>query len=157
MARPKRTNMEYLVDFMKKNPNATYAEAAAACKKGGKQVYPIMWGRAQVMLGRKAAKKRTTKAAPAAPAAPKRRGRPPGSKNKPKAVGAEGVVPAKRRGRPAGSKNKPKSQAAAAGGIPLTITDDGDLERWVSLVNQLNEGGKVALRYGEGGWVLAQG
>lgn len=40
--------------------------------------------------------------------APKRRGRPPGSKNKPKVE-----APLKKRGRPPGSKNKPKVEKAA--------------------------------------------
>lgn len=39
----------------------------------------------------------------------KRRGRPPGSKNKPKAAAAAGAP--KRRGRPPGSKNRPKVAA----------------------------------------------
>lgn len=41
---------------------------------------------------------------------PKRRGRPPGSKNKPKPA----AEPPKRRGRPPGSTNKPKAEAAPA-------------------------------------------
>jgi hypothetical protein len=41
----------------------------------------------------------------------RRRGRPPGSKNKPKPVQA---APKKRRGRPPGSKNKPKPAAIGA-------------------------------------------
>lgn len=57
-------------------------------------------------------------AAVAATVAPKRRGRPPGSKNTPKAVVAKKTAPkakkvtkvkAAKRGRPPGSKNKPKT------------------------------------------------
>ena len=45
--------------------------------------------------------------------APRRRGRPPGSKNRPKtAAGATGTR--RRRGRPPGSKNRPKVAAAAS-------------------------------------------
>lgn len=55
------------------------------------------------------AKRSTTKRAPArstrpAAKAPARRGRPPGSKNRPKAT----TVTGKRRGRPPGSRNRPK-------------------------------------------------
>jgi predicted transcriptional regulator len=55
---------------------------------------------------------------------PKRRGRPPGSKNKTVASGAPldpdkmrkaGFRPTKRRGRPPGSKNRPKPEMQAAG------------------------------------------
>lgn len=51
-----------------------------------------------------------------AQSAPKRRGRPKGSKNKPKdsdSLQAAGSEAPKRRGRPKGSKNKPKSAAPA--------------------------------------------
>jgi len=44
--------------------------------------------------------------------APKKRGRPKGSANNPKAAAAK--APAKRRGRPKGSKNKPRAAASAA-------------------------------------------
>jgi hypothetical protein len=53
------------------------------------------------------------------PMAPRGRGRPRGSKNKPKVTGAAGTssdAPAKRRpGRPLGSKNKPKVTSATPG------------------------------------------
>jgi hypothetical protein len=42
-----------------------------------------------------------------------RRGRPPGSKNKPKPVDAVAAAPKRRRGRPPGSKNRPKPIEAA--------------------------------------------
>lgn len=63
--------------------------------------------------GRPAGSKNKPKAAPAkvkTPAAPKKRGRPAGSKNKSKTMAVKPApsVP-KRRGRPPGSKNKPKT------------------------------------------------
>ena len=121
-----KTPMEFLVAFMKRNPKATYADAAAAAKKAKKEIYPIMWGRAQVMLGRKTAKKRKDAKATATPAA-KRRGRPPGSKNRPKASSA---------------------------GVVLPVSSAADLAAWQQLVERLNSGGKVAMSYDGSGWRL---
>lgn len=59
--------------------------------------------------------------------APKRRGRPPGSKNKPKTATATGAP--KRRGRPPGSKNKPKAATSTrrtvkSGGFKRSAASD---------------------------------
>ena len=87
---------DFIVEQLKKNPNAAYAEIAAAAQKKGMKVFPIMFGRAKAMLGlvpsaprgagkatrkkaaAKAAAAKVAKAKPAAAAAPTgaRRGRP---------------------------------------------------------------------------------
>jgi len=115
--------MQYMIDYMKSHPSAAYADVHSAAKSKGYEIFPIMFGRVQKLLGRvgkgagKAAKP-AAKAAAAPAAAPKRRGRPPGSKNKSgMAAAVEASAPAaapKRRGRPPGSKNKPKFGAVAA-------------------------------------------
>jgi hypothetical protein len=43
--------MEFIVESLKKNRKATYADIAAAAKTRRLSVYPIMFGRAQAMLG----------------------------------------------------------------------------------------------------------
>jgi hypothetical protein len=80
---------DFIVDQLKKNPNAAYGEIAAAAQKKGMKVFPIMYGRAKAMLGlvasapRGSGKATRKKAAAKAAKAPKvaaptgaRRGRP---------------------------------------------------------------------------------
>jgi hypothetical protein len=43
--------MEFLVDTLKSDRNAVYAEVAATAAKKKLKVYPIMWGRAKALLG----------------------------------------------------------------------------------------------------------
>ena len=43
--------MEFIVAFLKDNPTAAYAEVKAGAEQRGLQVFPIMFGRAQAMLG----------------------------------------------------------------------------------------------------------
>jgi len=43
--------MGFIVALLKDNPKATYAEVRAGAEKRGLEVYPIMYGRAQAMLG----------------------------------------------------------------------------------------------------------
>src|SRR5687768_18567095 len=88
--------MEFLVDSLKKNPKAAYADLKAKADEKGLKLYPIMYGRAQLTLGiAKAGKGKTkaraakaAKAASAAKAAPKaragagRRGRQPDANSK---------------------------------------------------------------------------
>ena len=127
MAAKKNTStMDALVAYMKKNPKAAFADARDALAKGKHKIYPIMWGRAQVLLGRVKAKKRgAKKAATSAPA-----------------------KTAKKAGRPVG---RPRKAAAAAGDIQV---DAADLPRWQALVSHLNSGGKVALQFDGDAWVL---
>ncbi len=71
--------MEFIVDSLKSNRSAAYKDIAEAAAKKKLKIYPIMFGRAQALLGivkaaprgqGKAAKAKAAKAAPAAPAAP---------------------------------------------------------------------------------------
>lgn len=146
---------EYMMKKMKDDPKATYADVAAACKKAGHSVFPIMWGRAQALLGRVKMKPRGQGKAAMAKAA--------------KAGGvSSGAAPTgKRRGRPPGSKNKSTlARMAAAGGggrrratfgagnASLAVSA-ADLANAQALVDALNGGGRAALRYEGGGWVIS--
>jgi hypothetical protein len=75
--------MEFIVDSLKSDRSAAYKDIAEAAAKKKLKIYPIMFGRAQALLGivkaaprgqgkaAKAAKAKAAKAAaPAAPAAP---------------------------------------------------------------------------------------
>jgi len=146
--------MDWLVGFMKKKPTAVYADAAAAANKARIDIYPIMWGRAQVMLGRvkqkprgqgkaAVAKRPTSKNATTG----KRRGRPPGSKNKPKAP-AEAKTVVKR------GPGRPQKYPRAGLSIPIA---DGDLATVKQLVDAVNGGARASLRYDGGSWSLAVG
>jgi len=65
MAAKKYTEgLAFLVDALKANKNAVYADVKAAAEKKGLTVWPIMFGKAKLMLGHvKAGKGRTKKAA----------------------------------------------------------------------------------------------
>ena len=80
----KKTNpaMDFIVDALKSNRSAAYKDIAEAAAKKKLTIYPIMFGRAQALLGivkaaprgqGKMAKAKAAKAAPAA-AAPAKRG-----------------------------------------------------------------------------------
>jgi len=43
--------MEFIVEYLKKNKKASYADVRAAAEAKKIQVYPIMYGRAQALLG----------------------------------------------------------------------------------------------------------
>lgn len=43
--------MEFIVDALKKNKKAEYSDIKAAAEKKGLEIYPIMFGRAQALLG----------------------------------------------------------------------------------------------------------
>jgi hypothetical protein len=51
MAAKKNPAMDFIVESLRKNKDATYAEIADAAQKRGYTIYPIMFGRAQAMLG----------------------------------------------------------------------------------------------------------
>lgn len=74
--------MEFLVASLKSNPKASYGDLKAKADEKKLKVFPIMFGRAQALLGLvKSAKRGTGKAARAtaarvAGAAPAKRGRP---------------------------------------------------------------------------------
>mgnify|MGYP007059423716 CR=1 FL=1 len=91
MAAKKKSNpaMEFIVATLKRNPKTTYADLAKAAGKKRLKIYPIMYGRAQAMLGivkqaprgqGKAAKARVAKAAPArrGPGRPRKTASAPG-------------------------------------------------------------------------------
>lgn len=70
--------MDFIVDSLKSNRSAAYKDIAEAAGKKKLKIYPIMFGRAQALLGivkaaprgqGKAAKAKAAKAAPAAPVA----------------------------------------------------------------------------------------
>jgi len=87
MAAKKNTEgMAFIVDSLKKNKSATYADIKAAAGKKGLTVWPIMFGRAQLLLGHvKGAKRGTGKYAKASAAkAPggSTRGRKPDASSK---------------------------------------------------------------------------
>jgi hypothetical protein len=164
--------MQYMIDYMKSHPSAAYADVHSAAKSKGYEIFPIMFGRVQKLLGRvgksagKAAKPAAKASAPSA-AAPKRRGRPPGSKNKPKSAAAAAPAPAaapKRRGRPPGSKNRPKSAAMAAPAAPAVKVSSGnaialsvnesDMGAWRQLVGGANAGKTLALQFDGSRWIV---
>jgi hypothetical protein len=111
MAAKKDTSaMDFIVAHLKKNKKATYAEVREAAEAKKLSVYPIMYGRAQALLGYvpmkprgqgKAAAKKAAAAAPVA-GAPQKRG--PGRPRKnplPTAVsfdagGLDGIISAVR-------------------------------------------------------------
>jgi hypothetical protein len=140
--------------------------------------------------GKAAKAARTTAAAPAfgvtdATGAPMKRGRGRPRKNAVAAgVAITGEKP--RRGRPPGSKNRPKMGTGAAMGAPATVRRgpgrprknpiaatsaatrssgsassiriaDADVMAVQGFVDAVNRGAKVELRYSEGGWALAVG
>jgi hypothetical protein len=69
--------MDFLVATLKKRPSASYAEIAQAAAKKRLKIYPVMFGRAQTLVGIVKAKPRGSKKK--AVASGPRRGRPPTS------------------------------------------------------------------------------
>jgi hypothetical protein len=120
---------EFLMNFMQKNPRAAYADAAAAGKRNGHLLYPIMWGRAQLLLGRAKPKAKKGKVGRPAGRGP---GRPPRA--------ARGGMPRGRR-------------PARAGNGATSVTVD-DPERWHAIVQAVNAGATLALSYDGKEWSL---
>ncbi len=135
VATAKSPAMDFLVSFMKARPKAAYADARQAAMKSGHTVYPIMWGRAQVMLGRVKAKKRGAVKAATAPAK----------------KGAMARPAVRKGGRP---RKVLARKAPGATRMVLPIEDRGQLDTWQSLVAMMNSGSKVALQYDGARWVL---
>jgi hypothetical protein len=98
----KKTNpaMEFLVEYLKENRGASYQDVRDAAAKKKHKLYPIMFGRAQALLGivksakrgtGKAAQKSSGKKVASSVAAPVKRG--PGRPRKnPAAVAFEGTL-----------------------------------------------------------------
>ncbi len=104
--------MDFIVDSLKKNNHASYAEILDAAKKRNHLIYPIMYGRAKALLG-------------LVPVAPRGQGR--------KGAGAV-AAPAASPGRPAVIKRgpgRPPKAASATGGLDAVITalKEGDRAR----------------------------
>ncbi len=73
--------LDYIVARLKKNPQATYKAIQEGAEKKGLTVYPVMYGRAKLLLGLvKPGKKKRKKTAKRGPGRPRktagRRGRP---------------------------------------------------------------------------------
>ncbi len=116
----------FLMKFMKSKPKAAYADAAAAAKRAGHTIYPIMWGRAQMLLGRVKAKPRGDG----------------------KVAGAAKVAAAPK-------VRAPRERVAGVPGNGASITIDGaDVERWSRIVEKLNGGGTAALVFDGSEWAV---
>ncbi len=110
--------MDFIVDSLKKNNHASYAEILDAAKKRNHLIYPIMYGRAKALLG-------------LVPVAPRGQGRKGAGAA---AVAATPTMAAARPGWPAVVKRgpgRPPKAANATGGLDAVITalKEGDRER----------------------------
>ncbi len=74
--RRKMTAMEFLVAALKRNKNAAYGDIHKAAQKRRLTIYPVMFGRAKLMLGLVKAKPRASKKAAKKKAARRGPGRP---------------------------------------------------------------------------------
>lgn len=99
-AKKNSEGLAFLVEALKKNRDVSYADAAEAAKKAGFKVYPIMYGKAKLMLGYVKAGSGAAKKAKAKAAGKRGPGRPPMAK----------VAGAVRRG-----PGRPRKNAAAVG------------------------------------------
>lgn len=143
--------MDALLAYMKAKPQAAFADARDAMAKAGHKLFPISWGRAQLLLGRvkrgagRAAKTVATAIAPAPvaaanPDAPVKRGR--GRPRKDQSVAA--IAPTRVVARSAGG----------AVSIPVAASDVQTIQ---AFVDAANAGGRIELRYAGGGWSLFVG
>jgi len=95
-AKKANPGFDFIIAALKKDPKATYKDIAAAAAKKKLKVFPIMFGRAQAMLGivkqakRGDGKAKKAKAAKAAKAAPAKRG--PGRPRKNAAPALDGSL-----------------------------------------------------------------
>jgi len=140
--------MDALLDYMKAKPNAVFAEAKAAMASAGHTLFPVSWGRAQLLLGRvtKSVEKVAKAAKPIAEVAP------------PTVSSVE--APVKRgRGRPrkvvaettASAPVRVVSRATGGTSIPVAASDVGTIQ---AFVDAANAGGRIELRYAHGAWSL---
>ena len=81
--------LEFIREQFKKDPGVSFADVKAAAEKRGFKIYPIMYGRAMMLEG-------LVKGG----GAKKKRGRPKGSKNKPKTMATGGFAIRRGPGRP---------------------------------------------------------
>ena len=74
--------MSFLTRYIQRNKTAAYGDVAAAAKRSGHDIYPVMYGRAKALLGLVPVKRRSTLRATgegergAVVLSPARRGRP---------------------------------------------------------------------------------
>jgi len=139
--------MDALLDYMKAKPNAVFADAKAAMASAGHTLFPVSWGRAQLLLGRvtksetaaKAAKPIADVAPPTVSSveAPVKRGR-----GRPRKVVAETTASAPARA---------VSRATGGASIPVAASDVGTIQ---AFVDAANAGGRIELRYAHGAWSL---
>jgi hypothetical protein len=126
-------------------------------------------GGAPMKRGRGRPRKNPVAAGAAVAADKPRRGRPPGSKNRPKvgagaAMGAPATVrrgPGRPRKNPIGAgsmtSNTMRSHAASRSSSSSIRIADADVMSVQSFVDAVNRGAKVELRYSGDGWALAAG
>lgn len=117
-------SFEFLIDFMKSHPEAVYADAAAAASDAGHKIHPIVWGRAQLLLGR-------VKAGEGKQAA------------RQKAAADVTTEP--------DDRLPERAPAPAREGIAIP---GASVEELQDLVDALNEGGRAILRYDDKRWTL---
>lgn len=93
-AKKQNPAMDFIVDSLKSNRNAKYADIAAAAAKKRLKIYPIMFGRAQALLGIvKSSPRGQGKAAMAKRKGPSPAGRRgPGRPRKNAAIGFDGTL-----------------------------------------------------------------
>jgi hypothetical protein len=66
--------MSFILDYLKRNKEAPYAEVQTAAKGEGHAVFPVMYGRAKGILGLIPVRRRGTGAGPVLPRVPRGRG-----------------------------------------------------------------------------------
>jgi len=134
--------MDFLVAFMKRRPKAAYADAAAAAKKARHKIYPVMWGRAQLLLGRVKAGQGRTKHAKAARRTTSRKAANRKVARKTTAT----------RGRP--RKVTRKARTRRSSGLTLSIADSQSPQELTAVVEAINQGAKAALIYRGDSWEI---
>ena len=118
MANDKGKNaFAFVKDYLTKKKGAPFAEVAEAAKAAGHKVYPIVYGRAQLLLGYVKAGKKTAEKAPTQNAAKRRPGRPAKK-------AAARAMPARR-----GPGRPRKAAAANIGGLDGLVAHVRGLER----------------------------
>ncbi len=133
-AKPQSPAMEFLVDSLKRNPKAAYADLKAKADEKKLKVFPIMFGRAQALLGIvKTAKRGTGKFAKASAA---------------KRAGTATASPGGRRG---GRQVDPNSKSGKVRALLATGISAGDIAKKVGCTTALVYNIKSSMGKGGGG------
>jgi hypothetical protein len=130
-----KPTMDFLLDYMRKHPDCAFADARAAAAEAGYTVYPINWGRAQVLLGR-------VKPGQGKAAAKKARAR------RAEAAGAVDASP-----EPAPRRRR-SAPSAPGGALELPLADGHSADALRDVVDAINAGARAALVYRGEGWVI---